>query len=129
MCLGVLFVGSTPGLPRYEKYCVDVSCPGCTRTHYVISRSHRTQVQHNVSCALFVGSEPDPPNHKKYCAHVSRPGRTRTDYVTCRSHCMQKHKFGITCPGVLFVVSASGPISNENSASTVHAQDAPERIK
>jgi hypothetical protein len=30
-------------------------------------------------------------------------------YVTRRSHRMQKHKFGVTCPSVLFVESVLVP--------------------
>jgi hypothetical protein len=29
-------------------------------------------------------------------------------HVTRRSHRMQKHKFGVTCPGVLFIETALG---------------------
>jgi hypothetical protein len=35
-------------------------------------------------------------------------------YVTCRSHLMQKHKFGIMCPGALFMDTAPGPPEQEN---------------
>jgi hypothetical protein len=30
-------------------------------------------------------------------------------YVTRRSHRMQKHRFSITCPGVLMMETAPGP--------------------
>jgi hypothetical protein len=30
-CPGALFVESVPVLPKYEKWCVDVSSHGCTR--------------------------------------------------------------------------------------------------
>jgi hypothetical protein len=32
-----------------------------------------------------------------------RPGRTEMHIVTHRSHQMQKHKFGLTCLGALFL--------------------------
>jgi hypothetical protein len=35
------------------------------------------------------------------------------NYMTYISHRMQKHKFGITCPGALFVATASGPHKHE----------------
>jgi hypothetical protein len=34
-------------------------------------------------------------------------------YVTRRSHRMQKHKFGITSPGKLFMETALGPLEND----------------
>jgi hypothetical protein len=34
-------------------------------------------------------------------------------YVTYRSHRMQKHKFGVTCPGALFVESVPVPPEHE----------------
>jgi hypothetical protein len=34
-------------------------------------------------------------------------------YVTCRSKRMLKHKFGVSCPGVLFIETAPGPPDNE----------------
>jgi hypothetical protein len=33
--------------------------------------------------------------------------------VTHRSHGMQKHKFGITCPGALFIKTAVKPPEHE----------------
>jgi hypothetical protein len=30
-------------------------------------------------------------------------------YVTRKSHRIQKHKFGLTCPGALFMETAPGP--------------------
>jgi hypothetical protein len=46
-------------------------------------------------------------------------------YVTRRSHQLQKHKFGVTCPGTLFVRSDPGPSEHENCASLFHTLDAP----
>jgi hypothetical protein len=34
-------------------------------------------------------------------------------YVTRRSHRMQKYKFNVTCPGVLFMESTLGPPEHE----------------
>jgi hypothetical protein len=34
-------------------------------------------------------------------------------YVTHISHWMQKHMFGVTCPGVLFMKTALGPAEHE----------------
>jgi hypothetical protein len=34
-------------------------------------------------------------------------------YVTHRSHQMQKHKFGLTCPGAHFVESVPVPLEHE----------------
>jgi hypothetical protein len=34
-------------------------------------------------------------------------------YVTHRLHLIQKHKFGITCPGVLFVIYVLVPPVHE----------------
>jgi hypothetical protein len=47
-------------------------------------------------------------------------------YVTRRSHRMQKHKFGVTCSGALFVILYQSHLSMKNSASMFHAADAPE---
>jgi hypothetical protein len=33
----------------------------------------------------------------------------RMHYVACKSHQIQKHKIGLTCPGVLFRKTAPGP--------------------
>jgi hypothetical protein len=43
MCPIALFLGSAPGPPEHEKYCTDVSYPGCTQMHYVIRRLHLMQ--------------------------------------------------------------------------------------
>jgi hypothetical protein len=50
---------------------------------------------------------------------VSRPGCTRMHYVILRSHHMQKHKFGITCPGTLFMETAPGPLKHEKECRIV----------
>jgi hypothetical protein len=34
-------------------------------------------------------------------------------YMTHRSHGMQKHKFGVMCPGTLFVESVTVPPEDE----------------
>jgi hypothetical protein len=47
-------------------------------------------------------------------------------YVTCRSHQMQKHKFGVTCPGVLFVEFIPVHLRMKNSASIFRTPDAAE---
>jgi hypothetical protein len=40
-CPGTFFAISVP--PEHEKYCVNVSLPGCTGIHYVAYKSHRMQ--------------------------------------------------------------------------------------
>jgi hypothetical protein len=42
-CPAVLFMETAPGPPEYEKYCIDVSRPGCTGMHYVTCRSYWMQ--------------------------------------------------------------------------------------
>jgi hypothetical protein len=34
--------------------------------------------------------------------------------VTCRSHQIRKHKFNVTCPDVLLMEIAPGPLKIEN---------------
>jgi hypothetical protein len=34
-------------------------------------------------------------------------------YVTHKSHRMQKHKFGVMCPGALFMENAPGQLEHE----------------
>jgi hypothetical protein len=53
-----------------------------------------------------------------------RPGHTRMQYVTRISTQMQKHMFGVTCPGVLFMGSTPGPQEHKNSVSTFCTPDA-----
>jgi hypothetical protein len=51
MCLGALFVGSELGPPEHEKHCIDVSCPGRTRTF----SSHRIQKhKFSVTCPIYI---------------------------------------------------------------------------
>jgi hypothetical protein len=76
--------------------------------------------------ALFMETALGPPKHEKGCADVLRLGCTKMHYVTCRSHRMQKHKFGVTCPGALFVISVPVPLQHENSASTFRTPNAVE---
>jgi hypothetical protein len=40
-------------------------------------------------------------------------------HVTHRSHWMQKHKFGVTCPGALFMKSTLGPLEHEKECVDV----------
>jgi hypothetical protein len=47
-------------------------------------------------------------------------------YMTYRSHKMQKHKFGVTCPNVLLMETASGPPKHENSVSMFCTPEPPE---
>jgi hypothetical protein len=47
-------------------------------------------------------------------------------YVTGRSHQMQRYKFGVTRPGVLFVESVPVSPDIKNSASTFYALDSTE---
>jgi hypothetical protein len=54
-----------------------------------------------------------PPEHKKYCVNVSHSGHHGMHYVARITHWMQKHKFGITCPSVLFVESVTVPPKKE----------------
>jgi hypothetical protein len=66
--LGALFLVSASVPPEHEKFGVDVSRPGCTRTHYVTRGSHEMQKQKfYVTCpgVLFMVSSPGPPEHEK----------------------------------------------------------------
>jgi hypothetical protein len=40
--------------------------------------------------------------------------------VTRRSHRIQKQKFGVNCPGAIFIESVLGPPEYKNSASMFH---------
>jgi hypothetical protein len=51
----------------------------------------------------LVESVPVPTEHEKYCVDVLRPRRNGRHYVTRRSNLMQKQKFILTCPILLFV--------------------------
>jgi hypothetical protein len=44
---------------------------------------------------------------------MKNSAQTFHDYMTRRSHQMQKHKFGVTCPDVLFMKIALGPPEHE----------------
>jgi hypothetical protein len=60
---------------------------------------------HRESLKLILKTNPSP---RWFChIEVSRPKSTEMHYVTRRSHWMEKHKFGVTCPDVLFVESTS----------------------
>jgi hypothetical protein len=65
------------------------------------------------SAASFVETAPGPPEHEKSCVDFLLPGRARMHYMTRRSGWMQKPKFSVTCPGMLFVVSAPSPLEHE----------------
>jgi hypothetical protein len=67
-----------------------------------------------------------PPEHEKMCIDVLLLRHTGMHYVTRKSHgctimhylthishCMQKHKFGVTCPTALFMETALGPPEQE----------------
>jgi hypothetical protein len=45
-------------------------------------------------------------------------------YVTRISHRMQKHKFGVMCPGTLFVETAPGPPEHEKLCIDISRPDA-----
>jgi hypothetical protein len=49
----------------------------------------------------------------KNSVDVSRPRHTEMHYVIQRSHRMQKHKFGVMCPGTVFVETAPVPPKHE----------------
>jgi hypothetical protein len=74
--------------------------------HYM---THRYKLVVTSQGTTFVESIPVPPEHEKECDQILCPGHTRMHYVTCRSYQMQKHKFGIICPDVLFIETAPGP--------------------
>jgi hypothetical protein len=77
-CPIMLFVGPTPDPPELEKLYINVSCPGCTRPHYVTCKSHLMQKHlFGVTCpdVLFVGSTPGPPKLEKWCVDISRVRR------------------------------------------------------
>jgi hypothetical protein len=54
------------------------------------------------------------------------PRTHKINYMPCISHHMQKHKFGVMCPGVLFVDPALVPPKPENNAPTFHTTKAQE---
>jgi hypothetical protein len=59
----------------------------------------------NIMCpiTIFMQTAPGPPEDEKKCVDIACPGRTRVHYMTRRSHWMQKYKFGVTCPVVIFM--------------------------
>jgi hypothetical protein len=67
-CPTALFLETTQDPPEHEKWCIDLSCPGRTRMHYVTGGYQQTQKhKFGVTCvgALFVESEPVWPEHEK----------------------------------------------------------------
>jgi hypothetical protein len=54
-----------------------------------------------------------PPQDKKKSVDISHLAHTRMHYVIRRSYQMLEHNFGMSCPDVLFVGSASGPPEHE----------------
>jgi hypothetical protein len=67
-CLDVLSMDTAPGPPEHEKYCVDVSCTGCTRMHYMTCRTDQMQKhKFDVMCpgVLFMETAPGPLEHQK----------------------------------------------------------------
>jgi hypothetical protein len=77
---------------------------------------------------FFVGSALGPIGNEKWCVDLSHFGHTRAHYVTRRSHWMQKHKFGVTCPGTFFWDPQRAHPSMKNSVSMFCVTDAPEWI-
>jgi hypothetical protein len=73
----------------------------------------KTQVQRNLSRCAFCGFHIGPKWEWKIVRWRSCPGCTRMHYVIRRSHRMQKHKFGVTCPGALFVEYVPVPPKHE----------------
>jgi hypothetical protein len=63
--------------------------------------------------ASFVETALGPPEHEKSCVDFLLLGRARMHYMTRRSRRMQKPKFSVMCPGMLFMVSAPGPLEHE----------------
>jgi hypothetical protein len=68
MCPSALFVESILVPPEPEKWCVDISRPGCTEMHYVTRRSLRMQ-KHKFGATChnthFVESVLVPSEHEK----------------------------------------------------------------
>jgi hypothetical protein len=68
MCPRALFMETTPGPAKHEKWCIDVSRRGRNEIHYVTHRSHQMQ-RHTfgVTCpgAFFVESVLVPIEHEK----------------------------------------------------------------
>jgi hypothetical protein len=67
-CPSAHFMVSAPGSPKDEKECIDVSCPGRPKTHYVTRRSYQMQKhKFSESCpvSLFPGPVAGSPKHEK----------------------------------------------------------------
>jgi hypothetical protein len=67
-CPDALCMETVPVPPEHEKYCIDVSRPGSTRTHYVTRRSNQMQKhKFGVMChyALLMEIVPVSPEHEK----------------------------------------------------------------
>jgi hypothetical protein len=59
MCPNAFFMDTAPGPPEHEKYCFNVSLPGCAGMHYVTRISHQMQKhKFGITCpgAFFVKS-------------------------------------------------------------------------
>jgi hypothetical protein len=65
-----------------------------------------------------------PPEHEKCCIDILCPRSTIMHYRTHISHKMKKHKFGVTCPDTLFVVSLPAHPRIKNGVSTFGTPDA-----
>jgi hypothetical protein len=82
-CPDALFAKTATGPPKYEKKCINISCPGCTEMHYVTHRFHRIQKhKFNVTCpgALFMEKAPGPPDHENYASSFT-PQTHQNDLV------------------------------------------------
>jgi hypothetical protein len=77
-------------------------------------------------CSLFVETALGPPEHEKLCIDVLCPKHTGMHYMTQRSHGIQKNKFDVMCPTMLFVESVPSHPNMKDSASMLHALDAAE---
>jgi hypothetical protein len=70
----------------------------------------KTQVRRNLSRCAFYGNRTSPTRaRKKVFQRFTPVQRSGMHYVTCRSHRIQKHKFGVMCPGTHFVESIPVP--------------------
>jgi hypothetical protein len=88
----------------------------------LIPSDAKTQVQSNVSRGPYYGNNTGPTRAQKKCVDVSQSRRTGIHNMTRRSHRMQQHKFGITCPGALYMETALSPPIMKNCASMFRAQ-------
>jgi hypothetical protein len=115
-CPGTLFVESTLVRCKHEK----IACRRFTaRMHRnalrdpQIPHDAKIQVQCNVSGGDFNGNHIGSTPAGKIVHRCFAPRCTEMHYVTHRSHWMQKDKFGVTCPDVLFVKSVPVPPEHE----------------